>query len=366
MLAARQIPEHRVFPGLSQHDCGSRLGDLDLVFKNLSSEHGHLSFVALNGALLVNAAILVLAAAVFYKRHIVVTEIQQAYLLLAPLLGTAAAGIVFALALLASGQSSTLTGSFLTRNDSTGVPGGAANLNVLIGLPITFNNPVLGSIPDVQPEAILASGTNTATFNAGSIGGLGHADATVDQQTVTANIIILQPPSIAKSFNPVTVPVNAVSTSTFSITNGNVIAINTAIYGPQGNIGLGFALPINRAKGMLEEFSRTGNITRPVLGVSVLPVSGDLAEMLNLPHTVLPVLRNYTGKMPALADCGYEGAGHGILTPVKKPKGVKELDISTRTRNMLLSSARCLGERGFALLSQRGGRSGTSPQAPAR
>ena len=65
--------------------------------------------------------------------------------------------------------------------------------------------------------------------------------------------------------------------------HGNVIAINTAIYGPQGNIGLGFAMPINRAKGMLEEFSRTGNITRPVLGVSVLPVSGDVAEMLNLP-----------------------------------------------------------------------------------
>ena len=56
---------------------------------------------------------------------------------------------------------------------------------------------------------------------------------------------------------------------------------------------------------------------------------------------------------PGLADCGYEGAGHGILTPVKKPKGVKELDINARTRNMLLSSARCLGERGFALLSQR-------------
>jgi manganese transport protein len=69
------------------------------------------SVVALNGALLVNAAILVMAAAVFFKRHIVVTEIQQAHLLLAPLLGTGAAGILFAVALLASGQSSTLTGT---------------------------------------------------------------------------------------------------------------------------------------------------------------------------------------------------------------------------------------------------------------
>jgi hypothetical protein len=38
---------------------------------------------------------------------------------------------------------------------------------------------------------------------------------------------------------------------------------------------------------------------------------------------------------------------------VKKPKGMTELDINTRTRNELIRSLRCLGERGFALLSQR-------------
>ena len=69
------------------------------------------SAVALNGALLVNAAILVLAAAVFFKRGIVVTQIQQAHVLLVPLLGTSLAGTIFAVALLCSGQSSTLTGT---------------------------------------------------------------------------------------------------------------------------------------------------------------------------------------------------------------------------------------------------------------
>jgi manganese transport protein len=69
------------------------------------------SVVALNGALLVNAAILILSAAVFFRHGIVVKEIQQAYLLLVPLLGTAAAGALFAIALLCSGQSSTLTGT---------------------------------------------------------------------------------------------------------------------------------------------------------------------------------------------------------------------------------------------------------------
>jgi manganese transport protein len=69
------------------------------------------SVVALNGALFVNAAILILAAAVFFKRGLVVTEIQQAHLLLEPLLGTTLAGVLFAVALLCAGQSSTLTGT---------------------------------------------------------------------------------------------------------------------------------------------------------------------------------------------------------------------------------------------------------------
>lgn len=71
---------------------------------------------------------------------------------------------------------------------------------------------------------------------------------------------------------------------------GNVIGINTAIYGSQtasgeaGSIGIGFALPINRAKEKLEEYRATGQISHPVLGVAqTLFVQGDLAEALNLP-----------------------------------------------------------------------------------
>lgn len=67
--------------------------------------------IALNGAFFVNAAILVVSAAVFFSRGIVVTEIQQAHELLNPLLGTALAGTLFGVALIAAGQSSTLTGT---------------------------------------------------------------------------------------------------------------------------------------------------------------------------------------------------------------------------------------------------------------
>ncbi len=69
------------------------------------------SVIALNGALLVNAAILILAASTFYRNGLVVTQIEQAHAMLAPLLGTTLASIAFALALLFSGQSSTITGT---------------------------------------------------------------------------------------------------------------------------------------------------------------------------------------------------------------------------------------------------------------
>jgi DDE superfamily endonuclease len=54
-----------------------------------------------------------------------------------------------------------------------------------------------------------------------------------------------------------------------------------------------------------------------------------------------------------LADPGYEGAGIGILIPVKQPPDGRELDVNTRTRNAIQRSLRCLGERGFALLTGR-------------
>jgi manganese transport protein len=70
------------------------------------------STVALFFALFINAAILIVAAATFYRSgHHEVAEIQDAYKLLSPLLGVGAASTLFAVALLASGQNSTLTGT---------------------------------------------------------------------------------------------------------------------------------------------------------------------------------------------------------------------------------------------------------------
>ncbi|MCF8322066.1 MAG: Nramp family divalent metal transporter [Flavobacterium sp.] len=70
------------------------------------------STIALNLAFFVNAAILILAAATFYKNGLFeVAEIQDAHRLLEPMLGTQWAPILFAVALIAAGQSSTITGT---------------------------------------------------------------------------------------------------------------------------------------------------------------------------------------------------------------------------------------------------------------
>jgi manganese transport protein len=70
------------------------------------------STIALMVALFINAAILILAAAAFhFKGNTDVAEIDQAYQLLSPVLGVTGASVLFAVALLASGQNSTITGT---------------------------------------------------------------------------------------------------------------------------------------------------------------------------------------------------------------------------------------------------------------
>ena len=70
-------------------------------------------------------------------------------------------------------------------------------------------------------------------------------------------------------------------------------------------------------------------------------------------HALPALYRAAATGLPALADPGYAGAGIGIHIPARQPADGRDLDINTRTRNALLRSLRCLGERGFALLTGR-------------
>jgi hypothetical protein len=70
-------------------------------------------------------------------------------------------------------------------------------------------------------------------------------------------------------------------------------------------------------------------------------------------HALPALYQAAAAGLPALADPGYDGAGIGIYMPVKQPADGRDLDINTRTCNAIQRSLRCLGERGFALLTGR-------------
>ena len=67
-------------------------------------------------------------------------------------------------------------------------------------------------------------------------------------------------------------------------TNGELIGINSQILSPSGgNIGIGFAIPSNMAKAVMDQLLKTGKVRRGMLGVTIQSVDADLASSLNLP-----------------------------------------------------------------------------------
>ena len=66
--------------------------------------------------------------------------------------------------------------------------------------------------------------------------------------------------------------------------HGEVIGINTMILSQVGqNAGIGFAIPINTAKAVLNDLMTLGRVRRPALGVVTIPISADLADEMGLP-----------------------------------------------------------------------------------
>jgi serine protease Do len=65
--------------------------------------------------------------------------------------------------------------------------------------------------------------------------------------------------------------------------NGNVIGVNSAIFSPTGgNVGIGFAIPANTARGIVDQLMRSGRVSRGWIGVSIQPLDNDIARSLGL------------------------------------------------------------------------------------
>jgi serine protease Do len=88
--------------------------------------------------------------------------------------------------------------------------------------------------------------------------------------------------------------------------HGNVIGINTAIYSPNGgSVGIGFAIPANRAKPVLEQLRASGKVTRGWLGVQIQPITPELVQSLGLPAAEGALVVKVGAGSPA-ATAGFE------------------------------------------------------------
>jgi serine protease Do len=86
--------------------------------------------------------------------------------------------------------------------------------------------------------------------------------------------------------------------------DGEVIGVNTAILGPQGNIGIGFAIPINMAKDVYEQIRKNGKVIRGFMGVSIQELSPDLIAAFDLPDGVKGLLISHVAANSPAAVAG--------------------------------------------------------------
>jgi Do/DeqQ family serine protease len=81
---------------------------------------------------------------------------------------------------------------------------------------------------------------------------------------------------------------------------GELIGINTAIISPAGgNVGIGFAVPINMARSVMDQLIRYGEVRRGRLGVSIQDVTPDLAEAMGIERAAGAVITNVEQGSPA-------------------------------------------------------------------
>lgn len=83
-------------------------------------------------------------------------------------------------------------------------------------------------------------------------------------------------------------------------TTGELIGINSQILSPSGgNIGIGFAIPSNMAKAVMDQLMKTGKVRRGMLGVTIQSVDADLAQSLNMPSARGAIVTSVANGGPA-------------------------------------------------------------------
>ena len=116
-------------------------------------------------------------------------------------------------------------------------------------------------------------------------------------------------------------------------TNGELIGINSQIMSPSGgNIGIGFAIPSNMAKAVMDQLLKTGKVHRGMLGVTIQSVDADLASSLNLPAARGAIVTSVQAGGPA----DKAGLKQGdVITAINKQPAVD----NNTLRNLVASQA---------------------------
>lgn len=109
--------------------------------------------------------------------------------------------------------------------------------------------------------------------------------------------------------------------------NGQVIGVNTSIYSPTeegGSIGLGFSIPINDAKFIIERLRKFGRVRPGYIGVSYQQVTPDVAQALRMPGTIGAIVSSVEPNSPA-AKAGVQVADIVIGFNGERPRDTRAL-----------------------------------------
>ena len=111
-------------------------------------------------------------------------------------------------------------------------------------------------------------------------------------------------------------------------TEGRLVGINTAILSRTGgNQGIGFAVPVNLAKGVMDQLVEDGKVTRGYLGVAIQDVTPPLAKKLDLKQNQGALVSDITPKSPA-AKAGFESGDVVISYDGKKVESARQLKLA--------------------------------------
>ncbi len=109
--------------------------------------------------------------------------------------------------------------------------------------------------------------------------------------------------------------------------DGNVIGINTAIYSPSGgSVGIGFAIPANLAKPVVEQLREHGRVERGWLGVQIQQVTPEIAQALGLPKVAGALVAGVGPDTPAAA-AGFEPGDVVLSVNGRELRRMRELPL---------------------------------------